>query len=221
VGRVFLACKSFLRSGVLEAKGLRIISLMMKVASILFLVSNALFRCVSMTILLVPWRKSLGANLKMSSRLAISLVALVIVVGVLWAGYLWGIFWVFGEWSDRGSFGDAFGGINSIFSGLALGGVIIAIILQGRELELQREELRLTREEITKTVDVQRQSAAALAQQAAVSAIIAELNALVAITEPGFWKGVSGAPANLSQIKLQIPDLLGKIQEVREGISGT
>ena len=43
----------------------------------------------------------------------------------------------------RGQFGDLFGGVNALFTGLAFAGVIYTILLQRRELELQREELRL------------------------------------------------------------------------------
>lgn len=46
---------------------------------------------------------------------------------------------------DIGRFGDAFGSINALFSGLAFLGVIVAIILQRKELKLQREELEMTR----------------------------------------------------------------------------
>lgn len=45
----------------------------------------------------------------------------------------------------RGTFGDMFGAVNALFSGLALAGVIYAILLQHRELGIQIEELELTR----------------------------------------------------------------------------
>lgn len=50
---------------------------------------------------------------------------------------------------DRGSFGDMFGAVNSLFSGLAFVGVIFAILLQKSELALQRKELELTRNELS------------------------------------------------------------------------
>jgi putative phage abortive infection protein len=50
--------------------------------------------------------------------------------------------------SSAGEFGDMFGGVNALFSGLAFLGVIIAILLQKRELALQRKELEQTREEL-------------------------------------------------------------------------
>jgi Putative phage abortive infection protein len=51
------------------------------------------------------------------------------------------------EHGDRGTFGDMFGSVNALFSGLAFAGVIYAILLQREELGLQREELVKTRAE--------------------------------------------------------------------------
>lgn len=46
----------------------------------------------------------------------------------------------------RGTFGDAFGMSNSLFSGLALAGLVYAVILQRSEISVAREELRRTKE---------------------------------------------------------------------------
>ena len=48
----------------------------------------------------------------------------------------------------RGTFGDMYGTVNTLFSGLALAGIIITIYMQGNELKLQREELEMTRKEL-------------------------------------------------------------------------
>lgn len=56
-------------------------------------------------------------------------------------------------WTERGTFGDMFGAVNALFSGLAFAGVIIAIFLQRKELEFQREELELTRGEFEKQTE--------------------------------------------------------------------
>jgi len=71
------------------------------------------------------------------------------VVGVilLWALMGSAILYFSPSIEVAGQFGDLFGAINALFSGLALAGVLVAIILQSKELELQREELKLTREE--------------------------------------------------------------------------
>jgi hypothetical protein len=65
---------------------------------------------------------------------------------------LWIISWIvtdnlYCSVTDRGAFGDKFGFINSLFSGLALAGIIYSIFLQQKELSLQRTELKETKEE--------------------------------------------------------------------------
>lgn len=49
----------------------------------------------------------------------------------------------------RGQFGDKFGSINALFSGLAFAGLIVTLIQQKQELSLQREELQETRKELS------------------------------------------------------------------------
>ena len=69
---------------------------------------------------------------------------------------LWVMSWTLSSWrypeiECRGQFGDSFGAVNALFAGLAFAGVIYAIILQKKELELQRDELGLQREELEGT----------------------------------------------------------------------
>lgn len=68
-------------------------------------------------------------------------IALQVILGLIVASS-------FSTWGDRGTFGDMFGAVNTFFAGLAFAGIIFAIILQAKELELQREELGLTRNEL-------------------------------------------------------------------------
>lgn len=68
---------------------------------------------------------------------------------------LFGLCWVFldfaigGESTELGQFGDKFGFVNALFSGLAFAGLIYTIVLQRKELELQRLELQETRKELS------------------------------------------------------------------------
>jgi hypothetical protein len=83
---------------------------------------------------------------------------LLIFIGVIG---LWGFSWwyVSKYQADPGAFGDMFGSINALFSGLAFAGIIITIILQSQELKEQRRELKLTRREFkkqNKTMTLQR-----------------------------------------------------------------
>lgn len=58
---------------------------------------------------------------------------------VAFSGFI--IYLIFPTNSERGSFGEIFGMINSLFSGLAFAGIIYTILLQRIELELQRDEI--------------------------------------------------------------------------------
>lgn len=64
-----------------------------------------------------------------------------------------------------GEFGDSFGGLSSVFSGLAFAGVIITIIMQMKELQLTREEMILARRELSRAAKAQEDSQLALSQQ--------------------------------------------------------
>lgn len=79
-----------------------------------------------------------------------------------------------------GLFGDMFGALNALFSGLAFAGVIITILLQSKELGLQREELKAQREEMHRFADAQEKSEEALSKQAESMEIAAKLNVLSA-----------------------------------------
>jgi len=87
------------------------------------------------------------------------------------------------EWAESGQFGDMFGGLNTLFSGLAFFGVIYAILLQREELSIQRKELELTREELKRTAEAQEKSEKALSKQAASLKVTAKLNGLSAILQ--------------------------------------
>ncbi len=121
---------------------------------------------------------------------------------------VWWLFelWVVQRWPTwvlRGQFGDSFGAINALFSGLAFAGVIIALVFQRRELvlqrtelRLQREELKLTRIELKRTAEAQEQSFAALNTQAEIQRETAILDSLAAVVayydrEKERWKNHS------------------------------
>jgi len=91
----------------------------------------------------------------MKSRWAFLWMLLVLV---LW-GCTFLLFCFVSTGEKRGQFGDMFGAVNALFSGLAFFGVIWAIVLQKRELELQRSELAMTRDELRgQKEQMQRQS---------------------------------------------------------------
>lgn len=57
-------------------------------------------------------------------------------------------FALLGKLDKVGQFGDFFGSLNTLFSGAALAGVIVSLMMQRKELHLQRREMQLTRREM-------------------------------------------------------------------------
>jgi hypothetical protein len=112
------------------------------------------------------------------------LVVAAVCIGVAWictpfvAAQLVG-----GDWIVRGQFGDTFGSINSLFSGLAFAGIIYTVLLQRQELTLQRRELELTRRELTRTAAAQERSEQALSEQVRALNRSARLSALATTVE--------------------------------------
>lgn len=65
------------------------------------------------------------------------------------------IFWIFyqgyfplkgSNLEERGQFGDSFGVLNSLFTGLGFGGLVVTLLIQQRQLRHQETEIKLQRE---------------------------------------------------------------------------
>lgn len=75
-------------------------------------------------------------------------VIFIIAVCLLFVYFMKGQPW---DMEKRGQFGDMFGVLGAVFSGLAFAGLIVTLIQQHDDLKLQREDLRLQRQEIAQT----------------------------------------------------------------------
>ena len=128
--------------------------------------------------------------------------AIISAIIIIWVGYLvlTGIVY---RWQFGGPFGDTFGALNALFSGLAMGGVIVAIFMQRQELILQRKELELTRQELTRSVSAQEGQAEALTRQYEILQTTAQLNGYTAIRGSGL----------VLDIDERIRELLGRLEE--------
>lgn len=125
---------------------------------------------------------------------------------------------------NRGQFGDMFGSLNTLFSGLAFAGVVYAIFLQRRDLELQREELKLTREELKRTAEAQEKSERALTKQATSlkvtaklngkSAVLQHYNTLLELTNSAKY-GID--ERKFHEVKQQADSLISEINQLIEG----
>ena len=74
----------------------------------------------------------------------------ILLAFVLYALMLVFVTWPVSEWSleKAGSFGDSFGVLTSVFTGLAFVGLMSTVFLQREELQLNRKELEQTRNEL-------------------------------------------------------------------------
>ena len=79
-----------------------------------------------------------------SKKIKLIVTVSLIIVLAIWIGSIFINIKYISNWQTRGLFGDMFGSVNSLFSGLAFVGVILAIFLQSHELSLQRKELKKT-----------------------------------------------------------------------------
>ena len=75
---------------------------------------------------------------RMKTPFAIFVIAAAVIVAI-WFGNLWVLSGQFPEMPVRGQFGDSFGGLNALFSGLAFAALIVTIWTQRQELTLQRD----------------------------------------------------------------------------------
>ncbi|MDF2176999.1 hypothetical protein P2G88_01865 [Aliiglaciecola sp. CAU 1673] len=89
-----------------------------------------------------------GSKKKGDETNVIWLIGAMMAVVMMWLinGFIYPLF-VTGL-NDRALNGDAFGAVNSLFSGLAFAGLIYTILMQKKELQLQREALSRQHEEM-------------------------------------------------------------------------
>lgn len=82
------------------------------------------------------------------------MLGLALALFALWILYAIILPWVVGDaLQTRGAWGDQFGGLNALFSALALAGIIVTVRMQSEELRLQRRELELTRIELKRSAE--------------------------------------------------------------------
>lgn len=88
----------------------------------------------------------------MKKTLVAAVLSVIALVGVYWAALVIEI----PALQNRALFGDMFGGIAALFSGLAFAGMIYALTLQTEELSKQREALDLMKEQYLESTEAQK-----------------------------------------------------------------
>ena len=125
---------------------------------------------------------------------------------------MWGIpipvWWLLGQPQGVGTFGDMFGVVNALFSGLAFAGIIVAIWMQKEELGLQRKEMKESR-------IAQQGQERALVIAAALNARAALLANSSTLTDPAEFR-TGGKPLNWRDSQMEAIELL--LQELKPSV---
>lgn len=83
----------------------------------------------------------------------------------------------------KGVIGDMFGSINALFSGLALAGIILTILLQRKEISLQREEMAEHRKQLSRSAEAQEKTEKLISKEILAREKSAKINALSTIID--------------------------------------
>ena len=147
-----------------------------------------------------------------------------VAIGVL---FLWALCWgltiaILGKLTGPGQFGDMFGSVNALFSGLALGGIVLTLLLQRQELALQRKELALTRDQLTRTAKAQEASEVALSRQAAANERAARIAGLRAVVEHyGIKIAHETHTTSILDLQVERDGLITELERLIRGTEGT
>ncbi|AQV15442.1 hypothetical protein [Acinetobacter pittii] len=111
--------------------------------------------------------KKIATKLKNLKSFFLCSILILAVVG-MWIGYPYGLTHLgsIPNTSNYGTFGDSYGALNTLFSGLAFATLIITLILQRKELQLQRKAVQDQQLEIQKSNDIADQQRVIANQQA-------------------------------------------------------
>lgn len=126
---------------------------------------------------------------------------IVVTIIIIWAASGLATLYFIDNWSDRGTFGDLFGAINSLFSGLALAGLIYTIYQSKNDLLLQREEIETNRKELIKSRKAQERSEKALEEQVHQMRLAAKLNGLKTLVD--YFSAQINNPNNSEEVILK------------------
>lgn len=146
---------------------------------------------------------------------------LIIGVFIFWAISANLIFVFLDNWSERGSFGDLFGAVNSLFSGLAFAALIYTIVLQREEIKENRKEILLNRKELAKGVKFQEKAQQVLKEQVAQTHLTAKMNAMRILVD--YYNSLilnsKSTTETLEKAREKRKQIIRKIDELIEDVS--
>lgn len=150
-------------------------------------------------------------------------IKLIVSVIVLWAFSGWMIIFFLDEWADRGTFGDLFGAVNALFSGLAFAALLYTIVLQRDEIRQNREEIVLNRKELSKAAKLQQKAQQVLIQQVEQTHLSAKMNAMRTLVD--YYNNQIANPKSNEEIieraKQKRKQIIIQIDELIDGLDNS
>jgi len=107
-----------------------------------------------------------------------NLITMFFAVFIIWIASAILIYFSYSNWADRGTFGDMFGAVNALYSGLAFAALIYTIFMQREEIKMNRQEIVLNRKELKKATVAQQQAQETLKEQVIQTHLTAKINAM-------------------------------------------
>lgn len=145
------------------------------------------------------WRLSEDYNESMKKTIAICTIA-ILVVCLLWGSSWYLEYKYISNPTVRGTFGDMFGAVNALFSGLAFAGMIITLLQQKEELSLQRKELEDTRKELEGQKEQQKTQNDTLKYQRFETTFFNLLSAFEVLKKNLSYKATDGAEPYIREV---------------------
>ena len=117
------------------------------------------------------------------------------------------------DWGDRGTFGDLFGAVNALFSGLAFAGLLYSLFENKKQIMAQQEELLLNRQELLKARKIQEKTEKAIEAQVSQMKNTARLSGLNTLVNY-FTAKINDAKSTDEEIKHAIEKRREAIREI-------
>ena len=116
------------------------------------------------------------------TRISFGITLTLVLSGIVLLGFLYTMLLPYriSDISERGLFGDSFGALNTLFSGLAFGAIILSLVYQRKELKYQIDEFK-------KSVIAQEASSESFQEQIKITNQINKYSALKDLLDETFY----------------------------------
>ena len=151
-----------------------------------------------------PDRPAPGIGMDGRSRVRVLIASVSLVTGIWVLAWVLPL-WLLPNWEARNQFGGMFGSVASLFSGLALIGLVYTIYMQHQQLVRSQEELAQTRRDLVRQAELQ-----------AISSLIALESARLS-NSPSGGRGHAEARERLQDLEAQLRQLRGVMRGESEG----